>query len=100
MIQNPGLEEALAALGAYRGVVVVSGAPWERLGSVLWRLGRVLGRLGAENRGFRRPGSHALSRLPALLGRWEVTISNEEGSLLKEDNRKTSELYRQPYAGA
>ena len=56
-----------------------------RLGDVLERLGRVLGRLGTENEpSWARYLTRAL-RIAALLGRWEVTISNEEGKLLKGD---------------
>ena len=66
----------------------VLGASWSVLGSswsVLERLGRVLGRLGAENEpSWARQATRPL-RVAALLGRWEVTISNEEGKLLKGD---------------
>ena len=63
----------------------------ERLGGVLERLGRVLGRLGAENEpSWARHVTRAL-RIAALLGRWEVTISNEEGKLLKGDIQRDFE---------
>ena len=60
----------------------------ERLGGVLERLGRVLGRLGAENEpSWARHVTRAL-RIAALLGRRELTISKEEGNLLKENIQK------------
>ena len=71
-------------LGALGGVL-------ERLGLILERLGRVLGRLGAENEpSWARQATRPL-RIAALLGRWEVTISNEEGKLLKEDIQRDFE---------
>ena len=72
-------------LGRLVGVLGHLGGVLGRLGDVLERLGRVLGRLGAENEpSWARQVTRAL-RIAALLGRWEVTISNEEGKLLKGD---------------
>ena len=49
MVQNRGLEEAWAALGAHQGVFGLLGGVLGRLGRVLGRLGGVLGPLGGQD---------------------------------------------------
>ena len=61
------------------------GTSWSVLGASWGGLGRKMSRLGRV-----KPPAHSetqlcLARVAALLGRWEGTISNEEGKLLKGD---------------
>ena len=82
-------------LGALGGVLERLGLILERLGGVLERLARALRRLGTKTSRVGRvmlrghSGSvHNRSRIAALLGRRELTISKEEGNLLKESIQK------------
>ena len=79
MVQDRGLEEVWAALGAYRGVLVVSwgflGAFWGVLGTSVGVLGAFWGASWEASWGHlgRRPG-RVLGRPGVVLGGFEASL--------------------------